>query len=326
MTETKTLCAALVVALSLIAAASGAEPATQPSATAGARLARDLFQRAELHYRLREFRKALVDYQAVLKLRHHPNILFNIAQCFRQLDQPDKALFFYKLFIADWGRVRPGTLPPNNAEVQEQIGRLEEKIRAREELRRREHARERPRGDRGAPAGPPKSYLALEGLELVMARVLVDGEHRAMTPIKRPLVVKPGRLRITVEADGYLPWSRYVTVKPGQEATVRVALRARPRRSRLWLAGTIASLALASGAEALAIVFARRANEHYRGTPPFEQDRTVSIAGHAAAGAFAALGVASLVLYLRSGRVEQPAAAALVPQTGGVAAVGRVVF
>jgi tetratricopeptide (TPR) repeat protein len=88
--------------------------------------AKRLFEAAEVHYRLGEFRPAVDSYRAAMRLAPRPNILFNIAQCFRQLKDSEKALFYYRLYLSDWRRENPGKSPPFEREVKEHITRLEQ--------------------------------------------------------------------------------------------------------------------------------------------------------------------------------------------------------
>lgn len=314
-----------------------------PKATAKER-AKAFFARAESNYRLEEFKKALADYKAALELHHHPNILFNIAQCYRRLKVLDKALFFYKLFLADWARLKPGTKPSNHLEVEGHIQRLEREIALREAKRARDE-RERKRlaaeqralqraklallakqqGGTSRPRKKGPALLRIDGLDTVLARVLVDGQHKATTPISTPIVVEPGILRVQIRARGYRTWEKQVQVGPGAEATLRVQLD-RVGRSGFWLGSTIAAGVLAAGAEALAIVFTTRARDHYEGTANFDSARNVAIGGHVAAGVLGAYAVTSLVLYLRSGRADDRLKAAVAPTRGGLMAAARLRF
>ena len=103
--------------------------------------ARTLFKQAETQYRLGKFKEALAGYEAALKAAHHPSIIFNIAQCHRQLGNARKALFSYELFLSDWNRMKPGTAPPNKAEVDRHIAALKIQVveikKAEEEAKRR---------------------------------------------------------------------------------------------------------------------------------------------------------------------------------------------
>ena len=147
--------------------------------------ARTLIKSGDTNYRLAKFRAALDDYSAALKLRNHPAIVFNIAQCHRQLADHKKAVFYYKLYLSDWERKKPGTKPPYEAEVNEHIAhmtRILEQQKAAEARRRRERrgAKERARlatahkpaptempppasqpGADSAPPAPQKSKLWL---------------------------------------------------------------------------------------------------------------------------------------------------------------------
>ncbi|MFZ5786812.1 MAG: hypothetical protein ACOY3Y_10255, partial [Acidobacteriota bacterium] len=77
----------------------------------------------------------------------------------------------------------------------------------------------------------------------------------------------------------------------------------RRKRSKAWLATLVTSTLLVAGAEAMAVAFTIKANQHYQDTPPFNDDRKLVVTGHALAGGLAAVAVTSLVFYLRSGRI-----------------------
>jgi tetratricopeptide (TPR) repeat protein len=287
-----------------------------------------LFNEAETQYRLGNFDAALRGYQAALKLRSHPSLLFNVAQCYRQLKNAERALFFYKLFLSDWEREHPGTRPPTEAEVQRHIETLSAELQAAAEARRQALEEERLRAARLKDASARPALLRLIVPGVPQARILVDGAPRALTPVVDPLELKAGRRRIRVEAEGYVPWQQEVDVRGGQEITFQVALRPAAGRSRLWLATTIVGAALAIGAESLAVVYYGKAGDHFRDTSFFEDDRRVVITGHVLAGTFLAVAATSLVLYLRSGHVDDQAStgASVLPLPGGFAALGRFHF
>ncbi|MBU1220740.1 PEGA domain-containing protein [Myxococcota bacterium] len=62
--------------------------------------AKDHYEKAEKHYSVGEFDKALENYKKSFDMSDKPELLFNIAQCHRQLKQYEKAIFFYKLFLS----------------------------------------------------------------------------------------------------------------------------------------------------------------------------------------------------------------------------------
>lgn len=62
------------------------------------RAARAKFVQATKHYNLGEFEKALDAYKLVYELKPHPGLLFNIAQCYRQLGDFSAAAFYYRRY------------------------------------------------------------------------------------------------------------------------------------------------------------------------------------------------------------------------------------
>jgi hypothetical protein len=86
------LAAATVIALLVGHVASvHADPATAR--------AKALFKKAELHFSLGEFQKALGLYRDAYQQRQLPGLLFNIGQCHRNMKRCDRALFFYKQYL-----------------------------------------------------------------------------------------------------------------------------------------------------------------------------------------------------------------------------------
>lgn len=61
--------------------------------------ARERFKSAQLHYSLGEFEDAVKDFREAYRLRQEPAILFNIAQCYRQLRMWREAYFNYRQYL-----------------------------------------------------------------------------------------------------------------------------------------------------------------------------------------------------------------------------------
>jgi tetratricopeptide (TPR) repeat protein len=91
------------------------------------------YRKAEGAYRLGEFRNALGEYKKALRLVRRPSLLLNVAQCHRHLDEFDKALFFYKLYLDEWARAEPDTPSPYEAEVKKRIKELEKERQKQKE-------------------------------------------------------------------------------------------------------------------------------------------------------------------------------------------------
>lgn len=70
--------------------------------------ARELFQRAQQHYKLGEFQPALDGFKEAFRNFEDPSLLFNIAQCERQLGRKQEALRSYRMFLSEQPEHDPG--------------------------------------------------------------------------------------------------------------------------------------------------------------------------------------------------------------------------
>jgi tetratricopeptide (TPR) repeat protein len=87
--------AALLLALALAVGAHGAEPTK-----AAQDEAKPIFAEAQQAYQLGKFEDAIARYEKVYQLTNHPSLLFNLAQCHRQLGNFERAAFFYERYLA----------------------------------------------------------------------------------------------------------------------------------------------------------------------------------------------------------------------------------
>jgi tetratricopeptide (TPR) repeat protein len=74
--------------------------AAAATAAAGDKASRELFQRAEKSFNLGRFPEALADYQAAYEAKPLPAFLFNIAQCYRNMQSFERARFFFRRYLA----------------------------------------------------------------------------------------------------------------------------------------------------------------------------------------------------------------------------------
>ena len=256
--------------------------------------AKTRFSRGETHYRLGNFSQALKEYQAALRLTHRPSIIFNIAQCHRQLNNNPKALFYYKLYLSDWERQRPGISPPYRNEVRSHITRLSRLARGTKERQ-----------------APSSGTLRFQGLP-EGASVFIDGQLRARSPVDSPIRLDAARYRVTVELEGAIPWERRITIRRGAETRVVVDMEMETvTRSKTWLGLGISTAVLAVGAEITALVFTVKAADQYEDTPEYATSQNVAIAGHVGAGVFAVASAVSFVLYYFSGQDTDSAITAI---------------
>jgi hypothetical protein len=118
--------------------------------------ARVHFKKAERAFNLGKFADALISYQAAFEAKPLPAFVFNIAQCHRNLDDPERALFFYRRYLA---------LDPEGPHrklveslIEEQQGKLAEKAAAEEAARIAERGGAEP----GTVSGDPASGGGLD--------------------------------------------------------------------------------------------------------------------------------------------------------------------
>jgi tetratricopeptide (TPR) repeat protein len=77
--------------------------------------AKEHYEKAQIHYKLGEFEQALVQYRETYRFKPLAALLFNIAQCYRQLNNPERARFYYRNYLND------AKSPPNRVEVEKLI-------------------------------------------------------------------------------------------------------------------------------------------------------------------------------------------------------------
>ena len=87
------------------------------------REARVQFLKGEKAFNLGKFAEALAAYEAAYEAKALPALLFNIAQCHRNLDRPERAAFFYRRYL---------TLEPRSKDRQLVLDLIEEQDRKQE--------------------------------------------------------------------------------------------------------------------------------------------------------------------------------------------------
>jgi tetratricopeptide (TPR) repeat protein len=80
--------------------------------------AKKRFDEAEVAYRLQDYQKALDGFRDAYKLSNRAGLLFNIAQCYRELNQLEESIKSYEAFIFD----EPNS--PYKAEAEKNIAEI----------------------------------------------------------------------------------------------------------------------------------------------------------------------------------------------------------
>jgi hypothetical protein len=99
-------------------------PGRAKAASEDEKQARALYERAEKSFDVGKFTDALADYQAAYEAKPLPGFLFNIAQCYRNMGDFDRARFFFRRYLA----VDPRA--PNRRKVEELISEMTKQLEA----------------------------------------------------------------------------------------------------------------------------------------------------------------------------------------------------
>jgi tetratricopeptide (TPR) repeat protein len=130
------LVTSLALGQTFVGGGSGVGPAraqaaeeTRPKLTeAQKQEVRDRYDKATRFYYLRKYPEAIVEYEGIYLLSADPVMLYNIAQCHRQADQPEQALQFYKNYL------RNAPTATNRADVEKKITEMERQVEDRRKL------------------------------------------------------------------------------------------------------------------------------------------------------------------------------------------------
>ena len=140
----------------VLLAAADPGVAGDPGGRAEDSSARALFERGEVKFNLGNFEAAAADYQAAYELDHRPALLFNVGQCYRNLENYERARFFYRRFLT----LDPQT--PNRRETESLIDLMSKRLdeqRAKVDLAARASEPAIRRGD----AARLRSHVATNG-------------------------------------------------------------------------------------------------------------------------------------------------------------------
>lgn len=181
MVTTRTL--TLAVALALGAAAPATAYAQTPTAEA-----RAAFQEGVQQYANRQFAEALESFRRAYRLRPHPSVLVNIANCYMNLDRPADAASTFERFLAD-----PTTSPSpqQRAEIERALTEARSRMATITVI--------------ANPAG---------------SQVYLDGDLVGASPLRQPIRTGPGPHVIEARERGGASVQRQVRVDGGGTMTI----------------------------------------------------------------------------------------------------------
>jgi tetratricopeptide (TPR) repeat protein len=149
-----------------------------------------LFERGVADYAAGQYAAALASFQEAFRLRPHPLVNVNIANCYDKLGKPREALFHFQRFLeSDAGTpVQRGEVKAAVERLKQQIGKLNLRI-------------------------TPDGALA----------ILDSGEQRK-APILDPVQLEAGKHTIEVRLEGYKTVERTLNVRGGATLELSIAL------------------------------------------------------------------------------------------------------
>jgi tetratricopeptide (TPR) repeat protein len=253
----------------------------RPEDPEAARSARVHFRKGLEHFEERAYRQAIREFELAAQAVPSADLWYNIARAHEELSEYERAIEHYQRYLRD--RVDP----PDRAEVESHIEELERRAEAQ-----RKAQRTRP------DSGTLRVQSTVEG-----ARVTVGGRSIGETPVPVPLSLEPGRHRVVVEKEGYVPFRSEVQVEPGVTtgayADLEPAVRYRSvGRGRVW---TWVATGLAAGALGTSLGLGIRA-KRLQNDGNLDDARDWSTYSDYALGAGLGLALVSAVLWFVEGR------------------------
>lgn len=274
------------LAAALIASGARAQPLAEPVVEATApenaeamRQARAEFQAGLEHFGARRFREAIRAFSAAAQLVPSADLWFNVARSHEELSEYEQAVVYYRLYLRD--RVDP----PDRAQVERHIVSLEERAEANHEARRTRRT-----------TGTLRLSTDREGAE-----VRLDDEAAGTAPWTAPRELGPGRHRLDVLREGYIPFRAEVSVEAGVSTAAHAQLLPETRfrairadRIFTWVAWGLAAGSLGAGIGLAVEAMSRSAD--------LEDAREWAAFSDGLVGAAIGLGVVGLILWFSEGQ------------------------
>jgi tetratricopeptide (TPR) repeat protein len=198
------------------------------TALANTRAAKRMFRKAQTHYKLGRFQDALDAYSKAYELKPLAPFLFNIGQCHMELDQYDKAIFFFEGFLREAPQSRNRALAEERlAEARAALERIKNERQQLEEERLRQEKQQQ---------------LALEQQRAEQQRRLVEQRQ----PDEHQRTLREAAARVVGETPAALR-------APADGDAAAVAESGSPFYSQWWFWAIVGGAAVAAGGTAALI-------------------------------------------------------------------------
>jgi len=155
--------------------------------------ARTAFEHGVERYQAHEYQSALESFQEAYRLRPHPTVRVNMANCYDRLGRPMEAMFHFERYLAESGSDAP---PGQRREVEAALRRLRGRV-----------------GEVAVTVTPDNAHIR------------IDGADERVGPFIEPIRLMPGRHTIAAGGvAGYTTAERAVDVEAGERAEVTLTL------------------------------------------------------------------------------------------------------
>lgn len=177
---TRNAIGALLIGASLVMIPSAAM-AQSPSE------ARVAFQEGVQHFGARRFAEALVSFQRAYRVRPHPSVMVNIANCYLELEQPLEAISWFERYLRD----AAGVTPEQRAQIERTVAEARQRLASLNVL--------------AVPAG---------------AEIYIDGTSIGVAPLRGPREVAAGPHVLEARAPNGGSAQFQARVEPGRSLTI----------------------------------------------------------------------------------------------------------
>lgn len=279
--------AAIVLALLALGSVARAQDEGQPSEEAPAeptpenmeatQQARQHFMTGVEHFSAHRYRDAIRSFSLAAQLVPSADLWFNIARAHEELSEYEEAIEHYQRYLRD--RVDP----PDRADIERHI----EELRARAE-REREARRTEP------TTGTLRLTANREG-----AQIRLDGEDAGEWA--GPREVSPGRHRLAVLREGYVPFHSEVSVEPGVTTAAYADLTPETRYRAIQADRIFTWIAWGLGVASLGVSIGLGVEAASR-QPDLDSAREWAAYSDGVLGAALGLGVVGLILWFVEGQ------------------------
>ncbi len=187
----------------IIAVAACALPLLGPSHAAAQgdtqQLAKKLFGSGVEYYDKGDYARALQAFQEAYRLRPHPVVRVNMANCYDRMGKPIEAIFHFERFLEE---NQEGVKAAQRKEVMAALKRLRKRV------------------------GQVRLYVVPDGVS-----ISIDDAEQRKSPVVEPVLLEAGEHFIDAQLQGYRPVRRSVNVAGGDVTEISITMQTLPESS-----------------------------------------------------------------------------------------------